>query len=253
MLHLLQKNDEPALLHLLEKDKIHNLPFYGYLPYLSNIDSRFGFYGKYKEDQLIAAVYFSPYNMGVAIEEEGIIHEVYDLLVTLPSTFLYGRKDILEKMGEFPYRSPHPYAYGYLTPLEDEFNERVAAQATFNDKQQLLSFYEGKNIQLELAELLDSLLAQGNVFVVRNEAGTIASAAIAHSETEEYALIGAVYTNEDDGGKGYAGAVVQALRVHLSHKGITPFLFYEADKKQLEHFYEKLSFEKVADYVMWHD
>ncbi|MFD1020424.1 GNAT family N-acetyltransferase [Thalassobacillus hwangdonensis] len=252
-MQLLNLQDKQALLALLEKDKKNTLQFYEYLPYLSNEDDRFGFYGRYVNGELVSAVYFSPFNMGFTLVDDCYLSEVNDLLGVLPSMYIYGPKELLEKLDRFPGRRPHPYIYGSL-PIEDEMLDQPTnvEKAKKDDIPAIREFYDGKDIMIEVPELIESIVEKGNIFIVKDE-DEIVSAALSHSETDEYALIGGVYTEEGYEGNGYAYECVSALTQHLHDQDITPYLFYEARLEHLGYFYSKFSFEFECDYLMLYD
>lgn len=253
MFQLLNEKDKQALVALLDKDRIHNLQFYEYLPYLSNEDKRFGYYGKYAEGELIGAIYFSPFNMGFTIENQLPVDEVHERLCTLPSKFLFGRKDVLEKLKPIPSRNVYPYNYGSIPINSCTYKELpTVQQATKDDIQSLCSFYEGKNIQIEIPELIESFIEKGDVFIVK-ENQAILSAALAHSISGSHAIIGGVYTEDGHQGKGYAHECVAALTQHLHSKQITPFLFYDAQLNHLKRFYDKLGFHFECEYLFIHE
>jgi len=67
---LLNKEGEDTLVALLEKERIHNLQFYEYLPFLSNQDKCFLAFIKDVDEELIGAVYFSPFYMGFTLKNK---------------------------------------------------------------------------------------------------------------------------------------------------------------------------------------
>ncbi|MYL35151.1 hypothetical protein [Pontibacillus yanchengensis] len=151
--------------------------------------------------------------------KEGIDPNVFkEKLSSLPSTFLYGKKSILTKVLPLPNRKEHSYCYGKLPigKLPDDIPQNVV-QATKYDIDSLLTFYDGKNIQLEMEELLPSLIEKGLVFIVKDGQHLISSA-LAHT-TENFCLIGAVYTNPNYQDQRLAYYSVLALTQHLHRHG----------------------------------
>lgn len=253
VIKILTPEHKDELITLVEQDLIHNLQFVEYYPFLDNHDPRFGFYGCFENQELVGALYFSPFNMGITLQD-GIDPAVFkEKLATLPSKFLYGKKDILTSVSPLPNRKDHPYSYGRLPigKLVDDVPDKVV-QATQQDFTPLLEFYEGKNIQLEMEELLPHLIDRGLVFIVKDGPKVISSA-LAHSITKDFCLIGAVYTDPDYQGQRLAYYSVLALTQHLHHQGITPYLFFEDHLPHLHRFYGKFGYEKEADYLMLHE
>lgn len=252
MLRKLDEHDLPQLLELIKEDEVNNLQFYEYLPYISNQDDRFGFYGKFKESKLVGALYYSPFNTGFAIQNPLFIHHYFkDILASTSSMYIFGRHDYIQRLGEITGRDVHVYRYGYL-PIKRYNNGDIAKhvqRASEDDIPELISFYKGKDIMIEIADRIHRIVAKGSVFV-RKEKGQIVSAALAHSETEEYALIGAVYTADDFQGKGYGMNCLKALVQHLHQQSKTPYLFYEKALHHLDGFYERFSFQHKTDIWM---
>lgn len=253
MIQKLTIEHKNELINLIEKDLIHNLQFVAYYPFLDNQDPRFGYYGFFEGQELVGALYFSPFNMGITVQD-GIDPDVFkEKLSTLPSKFLYGKESVLTRVSPLPNRKDHPYCYGKLPigKLPDDIPQRVE-QASKHDFKPLLAFYKGKNIQFEMEELLPPLIERGLVFIVKDGQKVISSA-LAHSTTQDFCLIGAVYTNPDYQGQRLAYYSVLALTQHLHHHGITPYLFFEDHLPHLHRFYSIFGFEKEADYIMLHE
>ena len=252
MLRKLEEKDLPQLLDIIREDEVNNLQFYEYLPYLNNQYERFGFYCKFDEDNLVGALYFSPFNTGFAIQNPLYIYNYFkDMLTKTSSMYIYGRHDYIQRLGEITGREVHVYRYGFL-PIKKYNNGDIAKyveRATRDDIPELISFYDGKDIMIEISDRIGELIDKGSVFV-RKEGDRIVAAALAHSETDEYALIGAVYTEADFQGNGYGMYCLKALVQHLHQQEKTPYLFYEEALQHLDGFYQKFSFQHETDIWM---
>ncbi|KGX84866.1 GNAT family N-acetyltransferase [Pontibacillus marinus] len=252
MLRKLEEKDLSQLLEIIQADEVNNLQFYEYLPYLSNEDERFGFYGKFTNNKLEGALYFSPFNTGFAIQNPLYIYDYFkDILTETSSMYIFGRHDYIQRLGQITGRDIHVYRYGFL-PIKRYNNGDIAKRverASKEDIPELISFYEEKDIMIEIPERIEHIIEKGSIFV-RRDGDKIVSAALAHSETDQYALIGAVYTEYDYQGKGYGMHCLKALVQHLHQQEKTPYLFYEEALQHLEGIYQKLSFQHETDIWM---
>lgn len=252
MLKKLDVHFERDLINLIKEDEVNNLQFYEYLPYLSNQDERFGFYGYFNEGALIGALYYSPFNTGFAVKDPLYIYEFFrEVLSTTESMYIFGRHDYIQRLGELPNREIHVFRYGSL-PIQNHYPKETpkeVKQATKADIPALIAFYKNKDIMIEIPERIESIIEKGSVFIVKQDEEVI-SAALAHSETEKYALIGAVYTAPEHTGKGYGVKTLRALVQHLHQHRITPYLFYEKELVHLEKIYKTFSFQHHNDIWM---
>lgn len=251
MFRKLEVKDEASLRSLIDKDEVNNLQFYEYLSYLTNEDERFGYYGLFNKDELVGSLYFSPFNIGLTVKKFSLIPEFKDIIHRSSSMYLYGKKDILKELGPFHEKGEyHLYHYGYI-PKDPALtaSEGVAIQATFDDIPAIRSFYKNKEIMIEIDEQIEKYINNGSIFIVK-EGGKVVAGALAHSETDKYALIGAVYTDKETIGKGYGSMCLIKLIENLHTKNKKPFLFYDATLPHLVRLYEKLNFRKTEDYWM---
>lgn len=250
MIRKLTVDDKQALVGLLNMDECNNLQFYEYLDFLSNEDARFGYYGYFDRDVLAGAVYYSPYNTGIAVRDVAYIPLFQEILSSCSSKYLYGLVDLLQCLGNIPSRQPYSYRYGYI-PLNHVTTAETSevTQATEEDISAIIKFYQGKDIMIEVPERIETFVKNGSVFIVKED-GNIVSAALAHSESSKFALIGAVYTDKSASGKKYGEKCCQALIRHLHQKGKVPYLFYDASLAHLETLYRNLSFVHTSDYLL---
>lgn len=252
LLTKLDLTDKGELIDLIKHDEVNNLQFMEYLPYLSNEDDRFGFYGHYDHDKLVGALYYSPFNTGFAIKDPLYIYNFFkEALSTTTSSYIFGRHDYIQRLGEIPDREVHVYRYGSL-PIAHHKSFEVPKEiqpATKQNIPAILSFYKDKDIMIEVEDRIHSIIEKGSMYIVKEEE-RIVSAALAHSETDHYALVGAVYTEEDYQGNGYGIKTLKALVQHLHDQNKTPYLFYEEALPHLERMYASLSFEHHTDIWM---
>jgi len=249
MFKRLGEENRQELIELIKMDEQNNLQFYEYLSYLQEDDDQYGFQGLYKQGNLVGAMYFSPLNMGLTVKDFSYLSSFKELLESRSSTYLYGRKDILEKIGEIQGRKPYLYRYGYLSSQGDKprFNTDIVEQITLEDISSIQDFYGDKEIMIEIPDRLESIITNGSAFMVK-EQGKVASVALAHSESNEAAIIGAVYTDPAIQGKGYGSKCLLKLVDHLHSSNKKPYLFYDASLAHLDKLYQRLSFVHTDDY-----
>lgn len=257
MLKRLHLTDKPALLELIKADETNNLQFYEYVDYLKQPDPRFGFIGYFDDGRLTGAMYYSPFNMGITVLDPEDVPRFRKKIMAAPSAYLFGRSDILSRLGDLPERKVHLYRYGYLPIKKGHSPNRhtetdcslMIHRAGQSHISSIKEFYRDKDIMIEIPDRIDNIVQSGSAFFVR-EGERVVSAALAHSETEHYALIGAVYTDESAQGKGYGKQCLKALVHHLHRKGKTPYLFYDSSLPHLHKLYKSFSFVHTRNYWM---
>ena len=236
---------------MIKKDQINHLQFYEYIEYLHNQDERFGYFGYYDRNRLVAIQYFSPLNSGFTTIDHPYIPLLKEEVLNSSSTYIYGPADVLSKFGPHPGRHSYSYQFGYLNNRKGiKKDTRIPVfQASVKDIPAIMKFYQDKEIMIEIPERLPNIIKNGSAFIVE-KAGRIESIALAHSETSDYALIGGVYTSEEGRGKGYAFACCQALADHLFDHHKTPYLFYDSTLPYLDTFYRNLGFTFTKQYLL---
>ncbi|MFI8688027.1 GNAT family N-acetyltransferase [Rossellomorea sp. NPDC077527] len=236
---------------MIEHDQVNHLQFYEYIDYLYNQDKKFGYYGYYIQNRLIAIQYFSPLNSGFTMINHQYTPLLKEELLKSSSTYIYGPADVLSKFDLHPDRRSYLYQFGYLNNRKCiKKDTRIpVSQASFKDITGITEFYHDKEIMIEIPERLPNLIKNGSIFIVKVE-GRIQSIALAHSETADYALIGGVYTSNEARGKGYAFACYQALAGHLFDHHKTPYLFYDSTLPHLDKFYRDLGFAFTEHYLL---
>jgi RimJ/RimL family protein N-acetyltransferase len=98
---------------------------------------------------------------------------------------------------------------------------------------------------------LTEQLAFRTLFIVEDEQGSVASAALSSAESEGGAMLGGVATLNDYRGKGLSTLCVAALCAHLLDKSMPSIsLFYLLDNTPAGRLYDRLGFRYAGEWLL---
>jgi GNAT superfamily N-acetyltransferase len=245
--------DIDELVAFLKRDYANNLYFFTYLDGSSIVKPENRILVGKDGGEIVTAVLMTPVHCSISSLDTAYIEQAADQIPPLNSLHVVGRSDYVERllsMGEGPERDPHEYT---LCQLQAEIGAYVARQpslrASHAQLRELAKFYDNNDMLYDAKSRLPGILNWGRVHYARCN-GKIVSCALTTTETEDAAMIGAVFTEPKHRKQGYASACVRGLCQGLVEENKTPYLFYKTEDRFLKGFYEALGFKKIGDWIL---
>lgn len=245
-------NDVDELTKFLKRDYANNLYFFTYLDAVSiaKLENRI-LVGK-DNGEIVVGVLMTPVHCSISSLNLSYIQQAANELPPLNSLHVVGRRDYVGKLlslAKGPERETHEYTLCQLsTPVTGYFTHSSlrASQAHLCE---LVDFYDNNDMLYDARGRLPGILNWGRIHYIRNN-GKIASCALTTTETEDAAMIGAVFTEPEHRNRGYAGSCVMGLCQGLIKENKTPYLFYKTEDPYLKNFYGTLRFQKIGDWLL---
>jgi len=157
-----------------------------------------------------------------------------------------GELEAVSEMADEMGRTVRVLDYCLLEDIKSaEVSHRVR-QASTGDAGGIVKFYDGGSFPQSLSEVEYTIV--NNRWYLVEDRGEIVSAACTFAETDDYAIIGVVYTPEKFRGRGYATSLMSKLSSDLLHEGKRPLLYY--DNPVGGKIYLKLGFKPIAKWGM---
>lgn len=149
-----------------------------------------------------------------------------------------------------PERDQHIYSFGNLNPgvitNEQTPHSQPASKHHLND---LIEFYSNNDMLIDAENRLPAILSRGRACFVRQE-NKIISCAMTTTETNDAAMIGAVFTNPAYRHHGYAKECLLNLYRALIADYKKPYLFYPANSVLLRKIYGSLGFNQTNIWLL---
>ena len=244
--------DLTELINFLKLDYANNLYFF---TYLNNIDNNpdIEFLIAKIEDRIAAALLLTPVHCCISSLKIEYIYSLADQLPPIDSIHIVGRRDLVEqllKVSKGPERDQHIYSFCEFSPASIPSTLTTASQkASALDLDSLINFYNNNDMLMDAASRLQSILSWGKAYFVKKD-DEIVSCALTTTETNDAAMIGAVYTTPAFRNNGYARDCILSLCKELVSQHKRPHLFYKSDDVFLSGLYKSLGFRQIDTWVL---
>lgn len=125
----------------------------------------------------------------------------------------------------------------------------VSQKASQFNLNNLIEFYSSNNMLPGAEFRLPKILSWGKAYFVERD-GKIVSCALTSTETNDAAMVGAVYTSPQYRNNGYAKDCISNLIRELVSHHKKPYLFYDASDLFLCEFYNSLGFRQTNTWML---
>lgn len=239
------------LVAFLKRDYANNLYFFTYLNVNSNPETRI-LVGK-ENGQIAVAIMITPVHCSISSLNIACIEKAAGEIPPINSLHVLGRSDYVERLLSIsvgPVRDPHQYVLCQLQAGTAIRNPGcVSFRASYAEQSELVKFYNSNDMLYGAKRRLPEILNWGRAHYVRHN-GEIVSCALTTTETQDAAMIGAVFTKPSHRKRGYASSCIVGLCQGLVIENKTPYLFYKTEDLILKGLYETLGFSKIGDWVL---
>lgn len=240
------------LIAFLKLDYANNLYFFTYLN-ANPIDSAANFLVAKEAGKVSLALMVTPIHCCLSCSDPTQIYAIAEQLPIINSIHVVGRKDLHEallKVCRSSERSPGIYTFceHSLTRFPDKL-QSGCQKADHVNLDELAAFYEHNDMLYDARNRLSAILSWGSIYLKQVD-HEIVSCALTTTETDQAAMIGAVYTRPEYRSRGYAKDCTTALCSELVAKNKKPYLFYKTDKLPLQKFYASLGFKPIYTWLL---
>lgn len=208
--------------------------------------------GKVKA-KIVFSLLLTPVHCCVFVTDIKYIDLISNQLPPVTSVHVLGRSDFVEKLMQVttgPVRDIHPYSFSKLTSTRLSLEQTTISNKAFkNDLSDLIDFYNNNGMLIDSDTRLSPILTWGKAYFIRKN-NKIVSCALTTTETNDAAMIGAVFTEPEHRNKGYARDCVLSLCKELISHNKTPYLFYESDSLLLSRMYTSMGFSKINSWLV---
>ncbi len=239
------------LLPFLKLDYANNLYFFTYASELRKSEV-IVLVGKFNR-KIVFSILLTPVHCCVSCTDINYIELISDQLPPVTSVHVLGKRDLVEKLMQVttgPVRDNNLYSFNRLTSIKLSLEQKTtsikASKYNLND---LIDFYNNNDMLIDCGTRLLPILNWGKVYFVRKD-NKIVSCALTTTETNDAAMIGAVFTEPEHRNKGYAKDCVLNLCKELILNNKTPYLFYESGSLLLTRMYTSLGFSKINSWLV---
>lgn len=252
MVRLYQCNHWEDLTAFLKQDYANNLYFYTYLHHIKKDLAPHIMIARAHGD-IVLALLLTPVHCCISTQNPGFIQELADQIPAIDSLHIVGRRDLHEPFLNIirgPKRGKDLYTLCEW-PLT-AFPETLQGQsrkAGPGDLEVLIDFYAGNDMLPGAKNRLPEILSWGSVYMIQVDQH-IAACALTTTETEDAAMIGAIYTQPKYRGNGYARDCISSLCSELFNKHKKPCLFYKTENESLKELYESLGFIEHSPWIL---
>lgn len=241
----------PELISFLKLDYANNLYFF---TYLNNIgDSDIEFLIVKQEDKIVLALLLTPVHCSISTLNINYIYLIADQLPPINSIHIVGRSDYIEPLLttiKGPSRNKHFYTLCEFTEAKKlDHITPTALKASGSNLGSLIEFYNSNEMLMGADTRLPAILSWGTVYYVPVD-HKIVSCALTTTETNDVAMIGAVYTIPEYRNNKYAKACLSSICKELLSNNKRPYLFYESDHAMLNRLYKSLGFNECHKWLL---
>lgn len=269
MIRLLRQSDESMVLKYLERNEIETCFLYGNITQFG-LENRkemrrcADYYGYFDGALLKGLISF--YNLGSCIphyEDMNAVPLFIELMKEKNFEFLMGMQKIIKPLYEEikAYKEINTYSESYYFTNRN-FKPFILENLNFIDvkgkiKDQVVDFIvharaNGFNQPMTIKEARDSIIQRGEeeVFIMAQSEGKLVAQAAVQTYTPHMNQIGAVFTLEEERGKGYCKATVSEICKRIIDRGKIPTLSVKKENTPAVKAYEALGFEYYDDYLI---
>ncbi|MGE5395995.1 MAG: GNAT family N-acetyltransferase, partial [Chitinophagales bacterium] len=125
----------------------------------------------------------------------------------------------------------------------------TSQRAAESDLYDLVEFYDQNDMLLNASSRLPGILSWGKICFIKID-HEIVSCALTTTETDDAAMIGAVYTATRFRNNGYAKDCILHLCRDLVLEYKKPYLFYRSEDDLLRGFYYSIGFRPISDWIL---
>lgn len=241
------------LVPFLKLDYANNLYFFTYINEILSRKSDVNvLIGKLNE-KIVISLLITPIHCCISSTNIEYIDLITDQLPPITSVHVLGRCDFVEKLIQVtngPDREKHLYSFSKLTSMSLPFKQKTSSiKASKSDLNDLIEFYNNNDMLINGETRLTPILTWGKIYFIRKD-NKIVSCALTTTETNDAAMIGAVFTKPGHRNKGYAKDCILNLCRELVSNNKIPYLFYESGSLLLTKMYESLGFSKINSWML---
>lgn len=252
-MELTRSTNTIELINFLKQDYANNLYFFTYLDEISRCDPGVTVLTAKKNDVIVLVVLISPTHCCISIPDDALIELIARQLPPIESKHILGRADktlkLLEKV-QGPVRKKKIYSFCRLNPEHlPQPQYFCSIKASRTDLSDLIRFYQGNDMLINCETRLKSILDWGTACFIK-EGDKVVSCALTTTETDDMAMIGAVFTNEGRRNRGFAWDCTINLCRDLLERNKEIYLFYESEDSMLTKMYENMGFSKIGAWVV---
>lgn len=269
MIRLLVKEDYEKVMAYILRNEVETSFLYGNVVGfgLENDQNkrRCGDYFGYFEDGLLRGI-LAFYNLGSCIvhfETDKAVSEFADIMKGKSFEFLQGMRNIVKPLYDQIIESKEIVEnHDSLYLINRDFKPFCVPGLKFVDaikekSDKVVDFImetrtKGFNQTVEREEIYKTLDQRGEEenYILAEANGRYVAGACIQTYTPTINQIGAVYTTEEERGKGYAKAVVSELCSKIASRGKIPSLSVKKDNTPAFKAYTALGFKKYDDYMI---
>ncbi len=250
---LLSKCDNRAeLISFLKLDYANNLYFFTYMNEIVDPSDANFLIAKHR-GEIVLALLLTPIHCCISSANIEYLYAIADQLPLINSLHVVGRKDLIDPLLKIiagPERNQGRYSFCEFSlttlPNEPKNNSQKANQLNLDA---LVHFYDNNDMLPDAQNRLPAVLSWGSVYF-RQVDNEIVACALTTTETDDAAMIGAVYTRPQFRSNGYAQDCISSLCRELIANHKKPYLFYQADSVLLVKFYESLGFRLINTWIL---
>lgn len=238
-----------AMTTFLKQDYANNLYFFSYL---EEQGGRTRVHALCDDGEIILALLVSEAHCAVSSRDLDTVSRASRNLPPIHSRHILGRRDHTEVLlsavsGTWLKKD---YTFCQYQPLVREglsaYQSQPIQQASLAE---LAEFYAESSMLFKYEARLPVILRSGSGFYTGAEKRVV-SCALTTTETDEMAMIGAVYTEPEWRGRGLASDCVGHLASFLNDRQKEAYLFYETKNLNLRSLYGNLGFQQCGEWLM---
>lgn len=243
-------HDKNQLVDFLKKDYANNLCFFHYLDDRITPDPGASILTAGENGAISLALLISKNHCCISALDPGHIDAIAGQIPDIYSHNLLGRRDYTQKLldiiGE-QGREIYTCNFCRLNKLP-EMKGLQSQQATAVDLPNMIDFYKQDEWFPNIETRLPDYFKTGTIFYTAVD-DKIVSCALTTTETEDIAMVGAVFTSADYRGKGFARDCVAGLCRNLVQKNKRVYLFHDTGDPIATRLYANLGFVKIGEWL----
>ncbi|MFZ2538954.1 MAG: GNAT family N-acetyltransferase [Oscillospiraceae bacterium] len=248
---LVKCEDFNELTNFLKLDYANNLYFFTYLTERAINPNLIFLIAKHR-DKIVLTILLTSVHCCITSLDAKYIYAIADQLPPINSIHIVGRKDLVEhllKVSNNQKRDNHIESFCVFNG-KAIFDKPAASQkATASNLDDLIHFYNNNDMLLDAESRLPAILSWGKAYFIQKEQD-IVSCALTTTETNDAAMIGAVYTTPTFRNNGFSKDCILNLCQELVLQHKKPYLFYESNNVLLVSLYESLGFCQTNTWML---
>ncbi len=244
--------DLTELAQFLKIDYANNLYFFTYLSEILNSPDINILIAR-RNGKVELSLLLAPIHCCISTSNIEFIDAVAKQLPPINSIHVVGRKDYVEKLlqiSEGADRDKHIYSFCEFIPADIPAEKiMLSFKASKSKLKDLIEFYNDNDMLVNAESRLPGILSWGEAYCIQRD-GKIVACALTTTETNDAAMIGAVYTTPEYRNNGYAKDCIFNLGRELVLQHKKPYLFYQANDVLLSRLYESMGFKQINTWML---